>query len=97
MKIIKKPRLQTFWHKHPETEHKLKSWLSCVSSQSWQSPEELKKTFPGAILIDQNSVFFEVLPNGYYLLTAVNFSTQSICVQNLVRYYVNPNYNRSYN
>ncbi len=95
MKIIKKLRLQTFWHKYPAIEHKLKTWFFSVNQESWGSLEELKQTFPNAILVDKNSVFFEVLPNSYYLLTVVDFPTQSVCVQNLVRYYINPNYDTS--
>lgn len=81
MRIIAKKILREFWNTHPDCEQQLKSWFQETSKSKWTSPADIKKEFPGASLLIDNRVVFNIKGNNYRLIVKINYDYQMIWIR----------------
>jgi mRNA interferase HigB len=72
--VIKRPTLERFWRRHPETEQPLKAWFAAVRKASWSRMADVKALYPKASIIDSERVVFDVCGGNYRLVVAFKFS-----------------------
>ena len=73
MRIISKGTLKKFWIRHKDCEEQLKSWYNEVSKTNWENPNELKRDYPHASILENNRIVFNIKGNKYRLVVKVNF------------------------
>ncbi|WP_115870035.1 type II toxin-antitoxin system HigB family toxin [Marinoscillum furvescens] len=80
-RIFAKRTLRKFWEKHAETEQYLKTWYDTAMSSSWDSPNEVKKTYANASILKSGRVVFNIKGNDYRLVAKINFEKQWLFVR----------------
>ena len=73
MRVIAKRTLREFWIRHNDCEHQLKSWYHEGESANWQSPNDIKRDFPSASILEGNRVVFNIKGNKYRLIVKINY------------------------
>lgn len=81
MRVIAKRILREFWRIHPDCEQQLKSWYQESSKANWKNLNELKRNFPGASILIDNRVVFNIKGNNYRLIVKINFDYQMIWIR----------------
>ncbi len=59
--------------KHPDCEEQLKSWYNELGKTNWASPNDLKKDYPGASILQNNRVVFNIKGNKYRIVVRINY------------------------
>lgn len=65
----------------PETEQSLKSWYKEMSLGKWPTPNLLKLDFPGASILQNGRVVFNIKGNNYRLVLRINYSYQLVWIR----------------
>jgi mRNA interferase HigB len=73
MRIISRNTLIRFWEKHSDIEQSLKAWYDETRNALWNSPNELKKQFSSASLINKKRVVFNIKGNEYRLAVGIEY------------------------
>ena len=81
MRIIAKKTLRLFWENHKDCEEQLKTWYNETSKISWNNPNELKKDYPSASILENNRVVFNIKGNNYRLVVKINYEYQIIWIR----------------
>ena len=81
MRIIAKKILREFWQKHPDCEQQLKAWFQETSKSKWKNPNEIKDEYPGASVLSDNRIVFNIKGNSYRLIVRINYDYQMIWIR----------------
>ncbi len=81
MHIISRPKLITFWQKHPDSETPLRLWFKKAEQAKWKNLNELKADFPMADYVGNNRVVFDIKGNNYRIIVLVFFSGQNLFIR----------------
>ncbi|RDC65476.1 type II toxin-antitoxin system HigB family toxin [Adhaeribacter pallidiroseus] len=73
MRVIAKRTLRDFWEKHADSEQQLKAWYNEAEQANWQSPNEIKKDYPSASILEDNRMVFNIKGNNYRLIVRINY------------------------
>ena len=74
MRVIAKKTLREFWTSHAESEQPLKAWFREASSANWRSPNDIKRDYPSASIIEDNRMVFNIKGNKYRLIVRINYN-----------------------
>ena len=80
-RIFAKSTLREYWEKHPDTEQYLKTWYDTVMNSTWETPNDVKKTFASASILKDNRVVFNIKGNSYRLVAKFNYLKQWIFIR----------------
>lgn len=75
-RIIAKRTLREFWKKHADCEQYLKTWYETARASNWKTPNEVKKTYVSASILQNNRVVFNIKGNSYRLIVKFNYQKQ---------------------
>jgi mRNA interferase HigB len=78
MKVISRKTLREFWEQHPDVKQPLLSWYHEIAKAHWNHLNDLKKDFPSASILKNESVCFNIKGNNYRVIIKVNLNFQ-IC------------------
>lgn len=81
MKIVAVKNLREFWHRFPDSEHHLKSWLDEVKCADWKQPAEIKETYRNASILKNRRVVFNIKGNNYRLVVSVAYRFQAVYIK----------------
>ena len=81
MRIIAKKILREFWKKHPDCEQQLKAWFQETSKSKWKNTSDIKREYPGASLLANNRVIFNIKGNKYRLIVKINYAYQMMWIR----------------
>ncbi len=73
MRVIAKRTLRDFWEKHADSEQQLKSWYNETEQADWKSPNDIKKDYPSASILEDNRMVFNIKGNNYRLIVRINY------------------------
>ena len=73
MRVIAKRTLRDFWEKHANSEQQLKAWYNEAEQADWKSPNEIKKDYPTACILEDNRMVFNIKGNNYRLIVRINY------------------------
>lgn len=73
MRVIAKRTLRDFWEKHADSEQQLKAWYNEAEQADWKSPNDVKKDYPSASILEDNRVVFNIKGNNYRLIVRINY------------------------
>ncbi len=78
MKIIGTNLLLEFITKHGDARSQTASWIAEVRQAVWQTPQDIKKRFHSASIVDNNRVIFNLKGNKYRIDTNVYYRHQVV-------------------
>jgi len=81
MRIIAKSTLKVFWEDHPDSETPLLTWYRTVQKAEWQTPNDVKVTYPSASIIKGNRMVFNIKGNDYRLIVKIEYEKQIIFIR----------------
>ncbi|TXK18384.1 type II toxin-antitoxin system HigB family toxin [Pontibacter qinzhouensis] len=73
MRVIAKRTLRDFWEKHADSEQQLKAWYNEAEQSTWKSPNDIKKDYPSASILEDNRMVFNIKGNNYRLIVRINY------------------------
>ena len=81
MRVIAKRTLREFWEKHPDCEHQLKAWCSEAEQANWKNPNEIKREYPSASILEDNRIVFNIKGNHYRLIVKLNYKFSVVWIR----------------
>ena len=75
-RIIAKRTLREYWGKHADCEQYLKTWYQTARSSNWKTPNDVKKTYANASILQDNRIVFNIKGNSYRLIVKFNYQRQ---------------------
>ena len=81
MRVIAKKILRNFWTKHHDCKSQLTSWYHEAQKADWKSPNEIKKEFPSASILQDNRVVFNIKGNDYRLIVKINYDYKILWIR----------------
>lgn len=69
--------------RHADSREWLRSWVREAEVASWRSPQDLKKQYASASVIDKQTVVFNVKGNAYRMEVKISFETGVLVVVRL--------------
>ncbi|MCF8299281.1 MAG: type II toxin-antitoxin system HigB family toxin [Melioribacteraceae bacterium] len=75
-RIIAKKTLREYWKKHSDCEQYLKTWYETARNWNWKNPNEVKKTYANASMLQNNRVVFNIKGNSYRLIVKFNYERE---------------------
>ena len=81
MRVIAKKVLRDFWVDHPDCEQQLKAWYQEADSVIWKHPNDIKKAYPNASILQDNRVVFNIKGNHYRLIVRINYHYQMLWIR----------------
>jgi mRNA interferase HigB len=76
LRVISKKILRDFWTRHPDCEQQLKSWYAEAEKATWKNPNEIKREYPSASILEDNRIVFNIRGNNYRLIIKINYYYQ---------------------
>lgn len=73
MRIVAKKTLKIFWDQHKDCENALKIWFHETERSIWKTPNDVKRQFASASILESNRVVFNIKGNSYRLVTKINY------------------------
>jgi mRNA interferase HigB len=81
LRVIAKKVFREFWIRNSDCEQQLKSWYQEAKKSEWKNTNEIKKEYPTASILGDNSVVFNIKGNNYRLVVKINFQYQMMWVR----------------
>lgn len=81
MRVIAKKTLLEFWLKHKDCEQQLKAWYQETSKAKWRNTKDIKREYPSASFLADNTVVFNIKGNHYRLICKINYDYQMIWIR----------------
>jgi mRNA interferase HigB len=76
MRIIADSNLKSYWQRHPKARKALEHWRTTVKAASWQSMQDVLRSFSKAKVLDKERARFEIGGGDFRLIAALNFRRQ---------------------
>jgi mRNA interferase HigB len=81
LRVIAKKILRDFWAKYPDCEQQLKSLYKETENATWKNPNELKRDYPSASVLEKNRIVFNIKGNNYRLIVKINYQYQIVWIR----------------
>ena len=81
MRVIAKKILRDFWETHSGCEQQLKSWFQEANNAEWKNPNQIKKEYPSASILNYNRIIFNIKGNNYRLIVKINYDYQMVWIR----------------
>lgn len=81
MRVIAKKILRDFWERHSDSEQQLKSWFQEASNANWKNPNQVKKEYPSASILEDNRMVFNIKGNKYRLIVKINYDYKMVWIR----------------
>jgi len=81
LRVIAKKILRNFWAKYPDCEQQLKAWYQEADKAYWKGPNDIKKNYPSASILENNRIVFNIKGNNYRLVVRINYPYQMVWIR----------------
>ena len=71
MKVVGLKVLDKFKKKHGDCRRQIDEWINDVTKSNWKSFNDIKKVYPHASILNNNTIIFNIKGNSYRLVTVV--------------------------
>lgn len=80
MRIISRKTLIRFWQNNPDSEQSLKAWFEEAKFAQWNNPNELKRQFGSASILNKKRVVFNIKANNYRLVADIEYRLKIVFI-----------------
>jgi mRNA interferase HigB len=81
LRVIAKKILRDYWAKHSDCEQQLKAWYNEADEAAWKKPNDIKRDYPSASILENNRIVFNIKGNKYWLIVRINYSYQMVWIR----------------
>lgn len=81
MRVISAKLLRDYWAVHADVADAFKAWYAEAEMAQWQSPEDIKRAYPGASILPGNRVIFNIKGNSYRLIVQIHYNTKIVYIR----------------
>ena len=81
LRVIAKKTLRDFWENHADCKQQLTAWFQETSRSDWKSPADIKREYPGASILPDNRVVFNIKGNNYRLIVKISYTHEMVWVR----------------
>ena len=81
MRVIAVKTLREFWVTQADAEQPLKSWYKEATDTRWNEPNEVKRRYPSADILQGNRIVFNIKGNSYRLIVQIHDNTGIIFIR----------------
>ena len=83
MRVIAKSRLRQYWHisRYRVAEQSLRAWYDEISKGSWKNFNELKSDYPGASIVGNGRVVFNIHGSAFRLIVKFEFRMNAVFIR----------------
>jgi len=60
--------------KHPDCEQQLKAWYQEAETAKWKGPNDIKRNYPSASILEIDRIVFNIKGNHYRLIVRINYA-----------------------
>ena len=92
MHVISKKRLKEFWERHADAEVSLRVWHAMMEKGEFDTPHEVRDTFPAVDFVGGRRAVFDIGGNKYRLVADVRYNTGRVYI---VRVLTHAEYDRT--
>jgi len=83
MRLIGTDILESFIKKHAEMKNAVLTWKETVEAKSWETPHNVKDTWPKASNIGKKEWWFDLNYGGYRLLATIDFYAKMVFIDGI--------------
>jgi mRNA interferase HigB len=83
LKVVGKGKIYDFIKKHADSSGWLLPWLAETESAQWNSPNDVKKRFSSASIINGSTIIFDVKGNKYRMEIIISFKNQTLIINRI--------------
>ena len=76
MRVVKLKTLKDFWELEPAAKTGLQLWYRKITTQRWETPNEIIASFAGADTVGNNRIVFNINRNDYRLIVTFRYKIQ---------------------
>ena len=80
MRVVATKTVREYWKRFPEAKQSLLSWYHEMYIGTWNSPNELKRQFKNASIINNKRVVFNIHGNKYRLIVDFEYRFKIVFV-----------------
>ena len=80
MHVISYPTLKAYFEKHAVAKAYLLDWYYTTKKATWANVNEMRQDFPGAEMVVENKVVFNIKANDFRLVAIVLFRAKRVQV-----------------
>jgi len=81
MNVVVRRTLVRFWETHPRSKEALEAWYHEAAHAEWKTPQDIKRKYPGASILKNNRVQFDICGNEFRLVCAIRYDIGWIWVK----------------
>lgn len=82
MRVISIKTIKYFWEKkHRDSEQSLKSWYHEVVNERWKKPNDVKKKYGNASILNNNRIVFNINGNKYRLVVSIKYEFELVYIR----------------
>ncbi len=79
-KVLGSEALDKFATKHADSSEHLKSLRAELKAGKWETPHQLKESYPSVSVLKSGNIIFNICGNSYRLWTKISFKNKIISV-----------------
>lgn len=83
MHVISKKALAAFWLSHPTAKTPLEAWFRLISTSSFDTFLEIKRTFNTADYVSPH-IIFDIGGNNFRVISVIHFNRQKVYVREVL-------------
>lgn len=73
MRVFNRSTVTTFGDSHADAREPLLAWYAEVDKASWRGPDDVKRAYPSASIVNEERIVFNIKGNKYRVVVAVKF------------------------
>lgn len=77
MRIIAKETLERYGRSHALALQPLRAWHELVKKETWNTPEDIRRTFPSVSFVGNDRLVFNIKGNSYRLVARIRYKKPS--------------------
>jgi mRNA interferase HigB len=81
MRVLDKRALVEFWTQNPDSRIALERWHDLAKKADWKMPDEVRRAFSNATVLNGERICFKIAGNKYRLIVAFHFRSQLAVVK----------------
>jgi mRNA interferase HigB len=84
MHVITRSRLQEFWHRYPDAERPLRTWLAIMRMKRYTGPHEVRQDFASASFLGRWRTVFNIGGNKYRLIVDMRYDLGRVYIRSVL-------------
>jgi mRNA interferase HigB len=81
MRVLALRTIKDFWGDYPDSEQSLKAWYAVATKANWENPQDVKRAYGNASILQNGRVVFNIAGNKYRLIAKISYPYHTIYIR----------------